>query len=293
MLSALRFARPSHQTLISSAVVLSTIGVASFVTFCSANSSKVALNQFRFQTFKVSKIEEATHDTKRIVFDLPGPDYEMGLSVASFVLVQADINGKSVMRPYTPVNTNAEKGVIELVVKGYPTGQMSKHIMGLQVGDSLAMMGPIVKFKYEPNKYKKIGLIAGGSGLTPLLQVTKEILRNPGDKTEVTLVFANRTEGDIILHDELDALQDKYPQLKVHYVLSQPSASWEGLKGHVTKEILQELLPGPSDDHLVCVCGPPPMMEAISGCMGWFWRQGQLRGLLKELEYTSSQVYKL
>ncbi|KAF1323309.1 Nadh-cytochrome b5 reductase, partial [Globisporangium splendens] len=293
MWPTLLFPRPSRQTLVSSTAVLAIIGVAS-VAYYSANApkSKVALSAYRFRTFKVSKIEDVTHDTKRIVFDLPGPDYEMGLSVASCLLTKAKINGKLVLRPYTPVNTNADKGVVELVVKGYPTGQMSKHIGGLQVGDTLDMIGPFVKFEYEPNKYKKIGLIAGGSGLTPVLQVAKEILRNPADETEVTLVFANKTEGDIILRDELDALQDKHPQFKVHYVLSQPSESWTGLRGHVTQEILQDLLPGPSDDHLVCVCGPPLMMESISGGTGRFWRQGQLRGFLKELQYTSSQVYK-
>uniref|UniRef100_K3WF09 NADH-cytochrome b5 reductase n=1 Tax=Globisporangium ultimum (strain ATCC 200006 / CBS 805.95 / DAOM BR144) TaxID=431595 RepID=K3WF09_GLOUD len=298
MWTALRISRPNRQTLVSTSAVLSAMGLATATSSSASNAAaastepKVALSAGEFRTFKVSKVEDVTHDTKRVVFDLPGPDYEMGLSVASCLLAKADINGAPVVRPYTPVNTNSEKGVLELVVKGYPKGLLSKHIVELQVGDSLEMKGPFVKFKYEPNTYKKIGFIAGGSGLTPLLQVAKEILRNPADETEVTLVFANNAERDIILREELDALAYMYPQFKVHYVLSQASEGWTGRTGFVTKEIIQELLPAPSDENLVCVCGPPPMMEALSGDKNPDKTQGELRGLLKELQYTSSQVYK-
>lgn len=57
--------------------------------------------------------------------------------------------------------------------------------------------------------------IAGGSGLTPMLQVIQEIVKNPEDKTEVSFVFANKTEDDIILRDELDELAAKHDNLKV------------------------------------------------------------------------------
>lgn len=296
MWRALRISRSSVQTrlplLSLSAMGLTAAAVSSSSSASSAGTDKVALSPGEFRAFKVSKVENVTHDTKRVVFDLPGPDYEMGLSVASCLLAKAEINGEAVIRPYTPVNTNAEKGVLELVVKGYPTGKLSKHIVGLQVGDSLEMKGPFVKFAYKANQYKQIGLIAGGSGLTPMLQVAKEILRNPEDDTRVVLVYANTTERDIILREELDALAHMYPQFTVHYVLSHPPTNWTGYSGFVDKEIVQTLLPSPRADALVCVCGPPPMMEALSGDKNPDKTQGELRGLLKELGYTTAHVYK-
>ena len=57
--------------------------------------------------------------------------------------------------------------------------------------------------------------IAGGSGLTPMLQVAQEVTRNPEDKTEVTLVFANVSEDDILLRKELDDMAKKHKNFKV------------------------------------------------------------------------------
>lgn len=154
------------------------------------------------------------------------------------------------------------------------------------------MKGPFVKFAYVPNQFKQITFLAGGSGLTPLLQIVKEIVRNPSDETKVVLVFANTAERDIILRDELDALAAMYPQFSVQYVLSHPPAGWTGHTGYVDKALVQALVPPPSVDTYVCVCGPPPMMEAISGDKNPDKTQGELRGLLKELQYTSANVYK-
>ncbi|TMW64006.1 hypothetical protein Poli38472_014711 [Pythium oligandrum] len=258
-------------------------------------SSLTALSPAEFRAFRVTKVETISHDTKHVVFALPTPEHEMGLTVASCLVAKASINGEDVVRPYTPVNLNSKKGVLELVVKGYPTGKLSKHIVELQVGDSLEMKGPFPKFPYKPNQYKRIGLIAGGSGVTPSFQVIKEALQNPEDTTELVLIFANNTEADILLRGELDSLAASHAaRFQVHYVLREaPSEkSWDGYTGFVTKELIEKLLPGPSDQHLVCVCGPPPMMEAISGDKAPDKTQGELAGVLKELRYSPAQVFK-
>ncbi|DAZ92631.1 TPA: hypothetical protein N0F65_007691 [Lagenidium giganteum] len=266
--------------------------LAASFSVATGSGRKVALSPSEFRSFKVSEVETLTHNTKRLRLGLPSKDHETGLDVASFLLAQANINGENLMRPYTPTNLSEEKGYLELVVKGYPTGKVSKHIVELNVGDSLQIKGPMPKFKYEANMYKKVGLVAGGSGLTPCLQVAKKICRDNSDKTEVVMIFANQTEEDIILRDEIDAMQRKYPQFKVHYVLSQPGPSWKGFTGHVTKDMLHKLLPRPSDDHLIGVCGPPGMMEAVSGGKAPDYTQGELKGILKALGFTSKQVFK-
>jgi len=58
--------------------------------------------------------------------------------------------------------------------------------------------------------------VAGGSGITPMLQVASEIVNNPEDKTQVSLIFANQTEDDIILRDELDQMAAKHDNFQVH-----------------------------------------------------------------------------
>lgn len=291
MWTILRFPRAQ---LAAVSAMLATASFAVLDAQCESQSEqpKVALSPKEFRSFTVHKVETLSPNTKRITFALPGDDYEMGITTASCLAAKAKINGKNVIRAYTPTNLNNELGFLELVVKGYPTGLMSKHIVELQEGDALDMKGPFLKFKYEAGKYKKLGLIAGGSGITPMLQLIKQVCRNPADHTEVVLLFANQTEDDILLRDEIDALTYLYPQFKVVYVLDKPSETWTGPTGFVSKELIEEFMPAPSDDNLVCVCGPPPMMYHVSGDKAKDKSQGELQGLLKELHYTSTQVFK-
>lgn len=100
-----------------------------------------------------------------------------------------------------------------------------------------------------------MGLIAGGSGLTPCLQLLQKVATDPSDKTKVDLLFANETEGDIFLKKELDAYAAMKPdQIKIHYVLSKPPKGWTGLSGFVNDSMIKKFMPSPSKGK-VFVCG--------------------------------------
>ena len=109
----------------------------------------------------------------------------------------------------------------------------------MKPGDKLAIKGPMQKFKWEPNAYEKIGLIAGGSGITPMYQLAETILQNPEDKTKVTLLFANKTPQDILLKERLDGWTKKYPdQFNVVYTIDKPTDNWNGHVGYFNEDIL-------------------------------------------------------
>jgi cytochrome-b5 reductase len=78
------------------------------------------------------------------------------------------------------------------------------------------------------------------------------------------LIFANVTEEDILLKAELDLLSKKHPQFKVHYVLNNPPEGWTGGVGFVNSETIKEHMPKPASDIKVLLCGPPPMITAMS-----------------------------
>ncbi|RKP24396.1 hypothetical protein SYNPS1DRAFT_23515 [Syncephalis pseudoplumigaleata] len=155
------------------------------------------------------------------------------------------------------------------------------------------MIGPVPKFAYEPNKYKHIGLIAGGTGITPMIQVARKILENPEDKTKLSLLFANVTEDDILARDVLEAMATKYPdRLNLYYTVDKPVADWKHYKGYVNEKMIKETMPLPGEGNIIMVCGPPPMLESVSGPKGPKFTQGEVGGTLKKMGYTKDHVFK-
>jgi len=139
--------------------------------------------------------------------------------------------------------------------------------------------------------------VAGGAGITPMFQTLRSVLDNPEDKTRVSLIYANKTESDILLRKELDAMASQHPdQFTTTYVVNDTKSNDKNLeKGYVTKEILSKALPAKleSEDVKVLVCGPPAMLNAIAGAKGGMgWTQGKVGGILKDLGLTEKQVHK-
>ncbi|KAF1812137.1 ferredoxin reductase-like protein [Eremomyces bilateralis CBS 781.70] len=250
-----------------------------------------------FISLKLDKIETLTHNTKHFTFSFEDPNAVAGLPVASAILTKykGPEMEKPVIRPYTPVSAVDEKGHIDFVIKKYEKGPMSTHMHDMLEGQRLDFKGPIPKYPWETNKHEHVVMIAGGTGITPMYQVMRRIFENPEDKTKVTLVFGNVSEGDILLKRELYHLENTYPQrFKAFYVLDSPPESWSGGVGYVTKELLKTVMPEPKEGEKVkvFVCGPPGLYKSISGPKKSPANQGELTGFLKELGYSPDQVYK-
>ncbi len=99
-------------------------------------------------------------------------------------------------------------------------------------------------------------MIAGGTGITPMLQIIRAALKNPQDPTRLSLVYANVNYEDILLKKELDELADKYPsRFKVFHVLNNPPKGWTGGIGFVSKEQIATHLPASHDNIKILLCG--------------------------------------
>ncbi|XP_039032717.1 NADH--cytochrome b5 reductase 1-like isoform X2 [Hibiscus syriacus] len=176
-----------------------------------------------------------------------------------------DQNGEDVIKAYTPTTLDSDLGYFELVIKMYPQGRMSHHFREMREGDSLAVKGPKGRFKYQPGQVRSFGMLAGGTGITPMFQVARAILENPNDKTNIHLIYANVAYEDILLKEELDELTSRFPDhISVYYVLNQPPEGWDGGVGFISKEMIQAHFPAPAEDIKILRCGPPPMNKAMA-----------------------------
>jgi cytochrome-b5 reductase len=126
----------------------------------------------------------------------------------------------------------------------------------LKIGDKIRVKGPKGQFKYHPTLASELGMIAGGTGITPMLQIIRAALKNPQDPTKLSLIYANVNFEDILLKKELDAMVAKHPnRFKVYYVLNNPPPAWSGGVGFVSKEQIQQHMP-PADGNIkLLLCG--------------------------------------
>jgi len=222
------------------------------------------LNARTYQPFPLIDKWNVSHDTIRFVFGLPHPNSVLGLPTGQHIAIRHEVDGKQLARSYTPTSSNKDRGRLELTVKVYPGGKLTPWMKTLQKGDTVEIRGPKGEMKYHKNLVKQMGMIAGGTGITPMFQIIRRICEDPRDDTKITLLYANKTEGDILLKQKLDEFAEKYEQFKVHYVLSSPPDGWQGGEGRINKQMIEEYLPAPAgDDSKVLVCGPDPVSRLL------------------------------
>lgn len=115
----------------------------------------------------------------------------------------------------------------------------------------------------DSRKATSFGMIAGGTGLTPMLQVISAVLRDEHDSTTTMhLLLANQTEGDILCREQLEKLEKDFPtRFFVNYTLDRPPKGWKGHSGFITKEMIDDCLPTAAEGVQVLMCGPPPMIK--------------------------------
>lgn len=112
-------------------------------------------------------------------------------------------------------------------------------------------------------------MLAGGTGITPMYQIIRAICEDDRDLTQVNLIYANRSEEDILLRGELEAFSRRYPQnLKIYYLLENAPSDWAYGVGYVTQDMMAEMFPSPSVDSKIMLCGPPGLVNAAKASLG-------------------------
>ena len=218
-------------------------------------------------------------------------------------------NPATLEKSYSPISRPSVEGNFDLLVKHYPPrpgGGVGAFLCGLEPGEPAF-------FKLKPPRQikgvtdvsqlglRRLGLVAGGTGLAPLLQIVRSLLADRTDRTEISMVFVNRHEADILMRDELDRLSiEHFMRFTLTYALTAPPPDWAGSKGRGDAALAREALPPPGEDTLVLVCGTDGFVDTWGGAIervrdakGKKQKvQGPLRGILKEAGFTEDMVYK-
>jgi len=275
--------------------ILMTCGVATtalglmlyYKKFASQKPPVTLVNPDEKYALELVKKEIISHDTRKFVFALPSAHHILGLPVGKHVYLSAKIDGKLVVRPYTPVTSDDDKGHMDLVVKVYfkdqnpkfpEGGKLTQYLENLPIGSKVDVRGPGGLIEYTTRGHfavrlqkngfcygkrtKEIGMIAGGTGITPMLQLIRQVQKDPRDKTKLWLIYANKTEEDILVRKELEECAAKDPdRFKLWYTVDSAPANWKYSEGFINEEMVKAHLPAPSIDSVVLLCGPPPMIK--------------------------------
>eukprot|EP00566_Odontella_aurita_P003164 CAMPEP_0113571588 /NCGR_PEP_ID=MMETSP0015_2-20120614/25635_1 /TAXON_ID=2838 /ORGANISM="Odontella" /LENGTH=1025 /DNA_ID=CAMNT_0000474551 /DNA_START=35 /DNA_END=3114 /DNA_ORIENTATION=- /assembly_acc=CAM_ASM_000160 len=245
--------------------------------------NKLALNPRHKTPFDLQSKTVLSHDTYLLDFALPTKEHVLGLPTGKHMFLSAKIDGETVMRRYTPISSNYDVGCVKFVIKAYrPTerfprgGKMSQYLDSIKIGDAVDMRGPVGEFEYTSNgnffidgeaRYAtRFNMVAGGTGITPVMQVAAEILRHPEDTTQMSLIFACREENDLLMRSTLDEWAEKFPdKFRVEYILSDGwPKDWKYSTGFVSKPLFAKQFYAPGDDVYSLMCGPPVMLD--KGC---------------------------
>lgn len=271
--------------LLSTIVVTAVVVFVTIIFLTFKKSKKIALNPEEWTNFKLIEKKTVSHDVRLFRFALQSDKHVLGLPIGQHISLKfTDKDGKLVQRSYTPVSSDDDVGYVDFVIKVYfanvhpkfpDGGKMSQYLNDMSIGESIEMKGPKGHLEYLGNgmlkikrrqdvsdvKVKKLGMVAGGTGITPMLQVITAVLKEPSDTTELSLIFANQTEADILLRSELDALAAKHKNLKVWYTVDNKPELWNYSVGFINAEMCRAHLPVAGPDTLLLVCGPPPMIK--------------------------------
>lgn len=209
---------------------------------------------------RVVEVRRETPNAISIVLERPA-DLEM--KAGQFLTLILTINGVELRRSYSISSSPNDRKHLVITVKKVDGGVAStwihEHVIA---GMTLRARGPSGAFVFEPGLANELVLIAGGSGITPVMSILRVALEDTTD-TRVSLVFANTSEDSMIFAREITALSEKYAgRLRVTHVL-ETAGKTPCVNGRADREVVRTALAEVGENPKAYVCGPPAMMDAV------------------------------
>ncbi len=146
------------------------------------------------------------------------------------------------------------------VTKRLTDQRFSKALDVLDIGDNALINGPYGNFTCT-GEYAKVCMLSGGIGITPLRSMIR-YATDSGLDTDIILLYSNRYEDDIPFKGDFEEMSDVNHNFKMGMTITKPSASWRGLTGRITREMITSVVPDYSE-RVFYVSGPAPMVDAM------------------------------
>jgi len=214
----------------------------------------------------VVELIDETPRVRSILLDVPDwPGHRAGQHVD--VRLTAE-DGYQAQRSYS-IASAPDDARLAITVESLPDGEVSSYLVGeLRVGDKLELRGPIGGyFVWDPDRTEPLFLVAGGSGVVPLMSMIRE-RHAIGATVPTKLLFSSRARDDVIYRDELEQLASAGDGFEVIHTLTrmQPDG-WTGYARRVDTQMLSEVAWPASEMPASFVCGPTPFVEAVASAL--------------------------
>lgn len=222
-----------------------------------------------FHLLRVGAVDRLTADAVAVTFDVPPHLAEtFAFRAGQHLALRRVADGTDLRRTYS-LCSSAAGGPLRVAVKRLDGGALSTWLCSdLQVGTELEVLPPAGRFGpvVDPARAWRYGLVAAGSGITPVLSIAATVLEVE-PRSDVVLLYGNRTSRDVMLLDELSDLKDRFTdRLQVLHVLSREQQESPLLSGRLDRNRLQRLfatLVPPRDVDEWFLCGPFAMVTEV------------------------------
>jgi ferredoxin-NADP reductase len=215
---------------------------------------------------QLARIDVETHDTKTLRFRVADTD-RFSARPGQFLTFQWQIDGKAVPRSYSISSSPTQSAYVEITPKRVPDGHVSGFLNDhAAVGLEVEASGPFGQFYFDEGRDQRIVLLAGGSGITPMMSMLRYI-DDRCLRTSVTLIYCVRTRSDVIFAHDLTRLRRRLQEFRMVLALSQPDPGWNGPRGRVSRDLIATHVEDLCSA-TIFLCGPPPFMDSVQGILG-------------------------
>lgn len=234
------------------------------------------------------QIIEDTKDVKTFRFIAKSPtlfNYKPG----QFVTLNLNINGQTVKRSYSISSTPSRPHTLEITVKRVPPpsdvpdappGLVSNWLHDhLKVGDEIKITGPFGKFTCVDNNASKLLFISAGSGITPMMSMSRWALDTVANR-DIIFLHSARTPNDIIYRQELEAMTTNHANFRLALTMTRPvvGETWWGFTGRLNEILLPAITPD-FKERVIYICGPESFMKSV-------------KTLVESLEFPMENYYQ-